>query len=178
MDLPRAAAVLAVGCLALGPPALAGGWAFTEVAASAGVAFEHTLPDGVPVTEPMMMSGGAAAADLDGDGWPDLVAVRGPDLGVALYRNRGDGTFEDRADAAGVRLAGRFVHSVGVADIDGDEDLDLLFGGIQGQRPALFANRGDGTFDNISADAGLVSNRDTFSSAFADIDLDGDLDLF
>ena len=74
---------------------LVGGWQFVEVAADVGVSFEHQLPVGAPVTEPLMMHGGAAAGDLDGDGLQDLVAVRGPDLGNALYRQLPDGSFEE-----------------------------------------------------------------------------------
>ncbi|MEM1178133.1 MAG: CRTAC1 family protein [Acidobacteriota bacterium] len=175
--IAAAALIAAVPAFGDESPSRLGGWTFTEVAVDAGVRFEHSLPAGAP-GEPLMMHGGAAAGDLDGDGRLDLVAVRGPELGVALYVNLGDGTFADRADDAGIRLAGRFVHGVAMADIDGDDDLDVLFGGVAAQRPVLMANRGDGTFEDISATAGLVSNRDTFSSAFADIDLDGDLDLF
>ena len=160
------------------PLAIEGGWHFVEVAAEAGVLFEHALPDGVPVTEPLMMHGGAAAGDVNGDGWLDLVTVRGPELGNGLYLGSASGVFVEVGEAAGIRFEGRFTHGVGLADLDDDGDLDLLFGSAVAEDPILLANRGDGTFEDVSPDSGIISHEDTFSSAFGDYDLDGDLDVF
>ncbi|MFP6663460.1 MAG: CRTAC1 family protein, partial [Deltaproteobacteria bacterium] len=99
------------------------------------------------------------------------------------FRNRGDGTFEDVAAAARVDLAG--VDSSGpiFADIDGDGWLDLLVlanvAGGDGLPLRLFQNQGNGRFANRTSATGLHFTRATsFSAALADIDRDGDLDLF
>ncbi|MEM9556762.1 MAG: CRTAC1 family protein [Acidobacteriota bacterium] len=169
-----------------GAPAPGGGaaWTFVDATAAAGLSAEHGfLPDTV-LSEPHWMSGGAAAADVDGDGWTDLFVVRG-ELGPGLlFRNRGDGTFEEIAAAIGLAVGGVGAITNGPAfgDVDGDGDPDLLLGGIEGAEPRLFANQldepGVGRFVEVTADSGLFAGEDTFSSGFGDIDGDGDLDLF
>ena len=133
-----------------------------------------------PLTEPQSISGGVAAGDFDRDGWPDLYVVRGnlgPNL---LFRNRGgDGAFvfEEVGESAGLAISGSGVGPT-FGDLDGDGWLDLVIGGIDGDSPRLFRNLRDGTFEEITASAGIFSSRDTFSVALGDYDLDGDLDLF
>jgi hypothetical protein len=132
---------------------------------------------GLLASELIAMSGGVAAGDYDADGWVDLYAVGGELGQTRLLRNRGDGTFEDRTVAAGVGLPGALTCGPTFADYDGDGWLDLLVGGHLGTPLTLLRNRGDGTFEDVTAGSGLTSATSNFSSAFGDYDGDGDLDL-
>ena len=125
------------------------------------------------------MSGGAAAGDFDGDGWMDLYVTR-INLPNQLFRNRGDGTFEDVSAAAGVDL-----HSLSAgcafADIDNDGDQDLLVLTFA-DRNYLFINDGTGHFQEQAAARGVDFEHElgehwSTSGAFGDADNDGDLDL-
>jgi hypothetical protein len=128
----------------------------------------------------MAMGPGAAAADYDGDGFIDLFVAR-YDLANQLFRNQGDGTFEDVAATAGVAVEG--VHN-GAAwgDVDGDGDVDLYVTAHFGPT-LLHINQGDGTFTEEAAArgaqlmdvAGVCAGM--FSASFSDFDHDGDLDL-
>src|SRR5262249_40240600 len=81
-------------------------WHFTEVTAEAGLSYQHGYTAGPGFREPSENAGGVAAGDYDGDGWVDLYVVRG-DIGPnLLFRNLGDGTFEEVGAAAGVALSG------------------------------------------------------------------------
>jgi cytochrome c peroxidase len=124
-----------------------------------------------------VMSGGVAAGDYDGDGWTDLYVVRAAAGSNLLFRNLGDGTFAEVGQAAGVDYSGNYNAPV-FADYDGDGDLDLFVAGISGTRPILANNDGTGRFEDITEAAGLLIDRNTFSSSFGDYDRDGDLDLF
>jgi tetratricopeptide (TPR) repeat protein len=66
---------------------------------------------------------GVAVGDIDNDGHADLLLTRW--RGLALYRNRGDGTFEDATDSAGLSGDWSWPTSAAFADLDGDGDLDL-----------------------------------------------------
>jgi hypothetical protein len=121
---------------------------------------------------------GVAVADYDADGFEDLyfAAHRGRS---ALYRNRGDGTFEPATEQAGVAVAGEAVNPLW-GDVDNDGDADL-FVGVQsytGRSSRLFLNNGDGTFADATASSGLDSSAVVGSAAFGDYDADGGLDLF
>ncbi|MCB1033888.1 MAG: VCBS repeat-containing protein [Acidobacteria bacterium] len=167
-----------VGWLAvLVPAGHAGDWQFTEVGAAAGVTFDHGYVGGATL-ERLMIAGGVAAGDYDGDGWVDLFAVGGTLGPNRLFRNRGDGTFEEVAVAAGVAGSQAPASGPTFADLDGDGWLDLVIGGIRQTPVQVYRNQGDGTFVDASAETGLVSGRDTFSAAFGDYDRDGDLDAF
>ncbi len=160
---------------------------FTEVSEQAGIHFEH-FPFQRTSQIPEDMGSGGAWGDYDGDGWPDLFLVNFaaplgvPDAEMAaspatdrLFRNRGDGTFEDVTEAAGVGAAHRGMGaSFGDYDADGDEDLFVTSWG----RNILWENQGDGTFRDVTARAGLEAEAFWAGASWADFDLDGDLDLY
>jgi hypothetical protein len=125
---------------------------------------------------------GAAAADLDNDGWPDIYVAcdSAPSL---LYRNNRDGTFREVGVAAGcafdengAALAGM---GVGVGDLDGDGWLDLVRTNFSEQVTTVYRNLG-GTFADVSIRAGLGVNRKYlgFGVACLDFDNDGWKDIF
>ncbi len=122
----------------------------------------------------------AALGDVDNDGWLDIYVANGVSrvLGApnALYRNRGDGTFTDIAPQAGVANHGR---SIGCAfgDYDNDGWLDLFVINMDGPN-ALYRNNGDGTFAEVTRQAGIEAPHDGFVGFFFDYDNDGWLDLF
>ncbi len=163
---------------------------FTNVTAQAGVDGKH-------------WGMGAAVADFNNDGWPDLyVCNYGPN---ALYRNNGDGTFTDMASGSGVDDP-RWGSSAAFADYDADGWVDLYLTnyvkfdhrkppaptcgyrgilvacGPQGLPPdgdVLYRNNGDGTFSDVTAKAGMAV-RPAFGlgAVWFDSDNDGDIDLY
>jgi hypothetical protein len=151
---------------------------FTQLAGSAvGIAFTNRLSDERSVISRNLLNGsGVAAGDFDGDGWCDLYlcALEG---GNHLYRNLGDWKFQDVTDEAGVGCPGQYSTGACFADIDGDGRLDLLVTSL-GNGLRIFHNEGGGHFKEITAEAGVASKRGSVSMALADIDGDGDLDLY
>ncbi len=158
---------------------------FVDVTADAGLDYTHgvDLPENPETAQQFftmqykVMAGGVAAGDYDRDGRIDLYVVRGAAGPNMLYRNLGNGRFEDVAAVAGIALAGDYNGPV-FADYDGDGYVDLFIGGVAGTAPVLARNLGNGRFENVTERSGIRIDRNTFSSSFGDYDLDGDLDLF
>jgi hypothetical protein len=92
-----------------------------------------------------------------------------------LFRNRGDGTFEDVAHAARV-TNDRWAKGVAWGDFDDDGDPDLYVSNLN-DRNRLYRNRGDGTFEDVAPALGVTGPRDSFPTWFWDYDNDGTLDL-
>jgi len=156
------------------------GLRFTNVTIQAGLNYVHGFLFGGPATEPQLISGGVAAGDYDNDGWVDLYVVRGPIGPNLLFRNLGNGSFQEVGQSAGLALSGTVGSGPTFADFSGDGFLDLFIGGISPTGVSFFLNNGDGTFSNITGavlETAVLSNN-TFSAAFADYDHDNDLDLF
>jgi hypothetical protein len=124
----------------------------------------------------------SAVGDYDGDGWTD-VFVGNHEGSPALLRNRGDGRFEDRIASSGIDPRGDH-HGTSWTDVDGDGRLDLYVGlgafrGHGEKANPLYRNRGDGTFERVSTDAGVDDPRGrSRATATFDYDRDGKLDLF
>lgn len=145
--------------------------------AETGVLFTNLLADIRSVTNRNLLSGsGVAAGDVDGDGRCDLYFC-GLDSENALYRNLGQWKFEQVAEASGVACPGQDSTGAAFSDVDGDGDLDLLVASL-GSGVRLFANDGKGRFTERTVEAGLQSKAGSTSMALADIDGDGDLDLY
>jgi enediyne biosynthesis protein E4 len=155
---------------------------YTNVTAAAGIT--HVQNQGPGVAQ-LVMTGGAAAGDFDNDGWVDIFVTRldAPDI---LYRNKGDGTFENVSTAAGF-TANLPTNGPAWGDVDNDGDLDLYVtaagdGSTAGaDRFYMYINDGNGGFTEQAvsrgADIGGVS-RYGQSVTFGDYDGDGYLDIF
>ncbi len=161
---------------------------YEDGTAAAGIDFVHQLVDG-KLSNIMQSDGaGGTVLDYDGDGWMDFYLVNsGPDplcspapAGTVrnpnrLYRNRGNGTFEDVTAKAGVAGSG-FGVMAAAADYDNDGRTDLVvvnFGSL-----ILYHNEGNGTFREVTGASGLTSKRAAVTATFLDADRDGFLDLF
>lgn len=177
------ASFIAAGALALAVAAQNPGVRFTEVTAAAGIRFTHNNGAFGKKYLPETMGSGLAFFDFDGDGDQDLLLVNGKDWPgrparrstAALYRNRGDGTFEDVTAGSGFD---REVYGMGVAiadyDADGDPDVYLTCLGPN----LLLRNEGRGKFTEIGKLAGVADAGFGSSAVWLDYDRDGDLDLY
>jgi ASPIC/UnbV protein/VCBS repeat protein len=131
--------------------------------------------------------GGAIAEDFDNDGLIDLMTSTAsllPETGVHFYHNNGDGTFEDRTEKANLTGVLGGLNMV-QADYNNDGYVDVLilrgaWWGSNHRIPhSLLENRGDGTFVDVTTEAGLAgATYPTQTAAWADYDNDGDLDVY
>jgi tetratricopeptide (TPR) repeat protein len=117
----------------------------------------------------------AAWADFDNDGWVDLF-VGHEHTPSQLFRNKGDGAFEDVSARAGVNRAA-FTKGVAWGDYDDDGYPDLYVSNY-GEANFLYHNKRDGTFEEIAGPLGVDQPRWSFPTWFFDYDNDGKLDLF
>jgi hypothetical protein len=119
-------------------------------------------------------------ADYDNDGWLDIFVMRGGwefPMRNSLLRNKGDGTFVDMTAESGLLFPDHATHSAAWADYDLDGWLDLYVG--HEKTPSqLFRNRGNGTFEDVSARAGVGHVSFTKGVAWGDYDDDGYPDLY
>ena len=163
------------------PPAVR----FEDVTQAAGIDFLHRT--GAAGTKYLIetMGSGVCVLDYDADGKPDLYFVQSAPLPGApadallhavLYRNRGDGTFEEKTASAHVGNEGSYGMGCAVADVDNDGDEDLYVTNFGPNR--LYLNGGDGTFAEVGRRARVDDPGWGTSAAFADYDGDGDVDLF
>jgi hypothetical protein len=166
---------------------------YVDVAEKAGLNQKIVCGPGPTIYIIETVCSGGAFFDYDNDGFLDIYIVNGSQLDDypgtemdggpkgalaprnLLYRNLGNGQFQDVTERAGV---GDTEWGQGVAwgdfDNDGDNDLYVTNWGPN----QLFRNNGDGTFTDIAQQAGVVDDDWGTSTAFGDYDNDGDLDLF
>ncbi|MBM4069876.1 MAG: CRTAC1 family protein [Planctomycetes bacterium] len=159
---------------------LGAGGGFKESARQAGIAFRmKCLPgeQGEDFKINLYDHGcGVAVGDYDGDGYEDIYFVN--QLGTnALYRNRGDGSFEDATRYAGVGLGDRICVGATFADYDNDGHADLYVTSTRGGN-VLFKNLGNGKFRDVTKEAGVDLVAHCQTAVFFDYDGDGFLDLF
>lgn len=162
------------------------GFRLEEVSREIGIDFVHQAPefDGrLAHIMPNVASVGAAVAvaDFDRDGWQDFYVTTSRQGALnRLYRNRGDGTFEDVAGAAGLADVNRAGSGVSMGavwgdyDNDGFEDIFLYKYG----RPELFRSEHGRTFRRVTDTAGLPAWVNANTAVWLDFDRDGWLDLF
>ena len=148
-----------------------GEWKFEDATKKAGI------------SKPSAKSLGVAVLDLEGDGWPDL-AVANDTQPNLLYRNRGNGTFEEVGVASGMAFSETGVARGGMgidaADYDRSGRHSLVIGNFANEMVALYRNEGNQLFVDV-APASQIGRRTLLTLAFAafffDYDLDGWLDI-
>ncbi|NJN24645.1 MAG: CRTAC1 family protein [Cyclobacteriaceae bacterium] len=173
----------------LPPMPAAGADYFLDITSSAGIDFVHSIGDDHLTNIVESVGGGAAFLDYDQDGWMDIYAVSGnfherlsdqeftPDKVERnqLYRNRGDGTFENVTEKAGVGDDG-FGMGITVADCNNDGFPDMY---ISNHGPnVLYLNNADGTFTDIAQKAGVAGDESSVGAVWLDFDNNGLVDLY
>jgi enediyne biosynthesis protein E4 len=157
---------------------------FEEVGAEVGIVFDHENGATEEKYLPETMGGGVVLFDYDHDGWLDVFLTNSgsfddPEIEArarhGLFRNRGDGTFEDRSASAGISAAGYGMGAC-AADYDRDGWMDLYVTNVGPN--ALYRGTAEGRFRDVTAEAGVGTGLWSASCAFADIDADGDPDLY
>ena len=157
---------------------------FEEIATKAGIAFKHQSGHDTRHLLPEIMGGGAALFDMDGDGALDILLVQSGRIsappatpaGHRLYRNRGDGRFDDVSETSGIAAVTGYGMGVATGDYDNDGDVDVYITGLGAN--VLLRNDGHGRFADVTRAAGVAGSGWSTSATFADIDADGHLDLF
>jgi hypothetical protein len=162
------------------------GFYLTESAGPSGIDFRHGSPTLDPKLAHIMpvvaaMSASVSVVDFDGDGLLDLYVIDSKEGSQnRLYRNKGDGTFEDVAVRMGVADLNR--QGTGVctgaiwADYDNDGFPDLFVN--KWGKPELFHNRQGKGFDRVTEKANLPPWVNANSACWVDFDRDGRVDLF
>jgi hypothetical protein len=157
---------------------------FADATAEAGIEFRHVngaSPDKHLVET---IGSGGLFFDYDGDGWIDVFLVDGgsiADPAVArqarhrLFRNRGNGTFQDVTAQSGLQHR-NYGMGACAGDYDNDGRVDLYVTNVGPN--TLYRNAGNGSFTDVTRAAGVGSPLWSTGCAFADLDKDGDLDLF
>jgi len=157
---------------------------FRDVAVSAGINFTHVSGASEQRFLPEILGSGGLFFDFDDDGWLDIFLVDGGSFADPavdrrarhrLFRNRGNGTFEDVTDASGIRHRDYGMGAC-AGDYDNDGLIDLYVTNVGPN--ALYRNTGHGRFAEIPDAGGADPELWSTSCAFLDIDRDGDLDLF
>ena len=185
-DAFLARVVVCTGTICTGVVTLSGASSpvVTERAMDAGLSVVHATVFQGPDVE--FMGGGGAVGDFDNDGDQDLFVVGGSGGADQLYINDGTGNFSEQGAGWGVART-HMGTGAAVGDYNNDGHLDLYvssLGSPTTRQPGwnvLYRNNGDGTFSDVTSIAGVsigdAFQGDTFSPAFGDYDLDGDLDL-
>lgn len=158
---------------------------FTDNTAGSGIRFRHAAAHTPEKYLIETMGSGVGLLDFDGDGLLDIFFVNGatvplfdksdPRFWNRLYRNRGDGTFADVTESAGVRGSG-YGMGVAVGDYDNDGRPDIFVTNYGAN--ILYHNEGEGRFRDVTAEAGVATGGWSTSAVFLDYDRDGRLDLF
>ncbi len=145
--------------------------------ANDGNAVFTDVTDRAGLGESLESSFEGAWADYDNDGWVDLfVANNHAGKGSVLWRNRGDGSFADVTAAAELPYLKQLL-SASWGDYDNDGDQDLYVSSIAAPNH-LFRNEADGTFTDVTFEAGVGLPLVSFPAWFFDYDNDGNLDIF
>ena len=158
---------------------------YTDEAASSGLGFTFENGDTPEHQMPETMSGGVGVFDLDNDGLLDVYAAQGgrfpplpgAPIGDRIFRNLGAGQFADVSSACGLlAMPGGYTHGVCVGDVNNDGHDDLFI--TRWRQYALYLNKG-GHLEDATQAWGLGGAQGwPTSAAFADLDGDGDLDLY
>jgi enediyne biosynthesis protein E4 len=170
---------------------------FTDITDQVGIRFEHFNGAFGKKWMPETTGGGCAFLDFDRDGKEDILLINSGQFNtpaatyksrdtrtrVTLYRNRGDGAFEDVTAKSGLRVTG-YAQGVCVGDFDNDGRHDIYVTCLGPNY--LFRNQGDGKFEDVTARAGVAGVKVNgslewkwgSSCAWVDYDRDGSLDLF
>src|SRR5215471_14428580 len=152
---------------------------FEDKVKESGITFLHRIVDDAGKTYKAVHydhGNGIAVADVDGDGLPDIYFVNQLG-GNELWKNLGNGKFQNITESAGVALKDRVSVTASFADIDNDGDQDLYVTTVRGGN-VLFENDGKGHFKDISKESGLDYVGHSSGAVFFDYNNDGLLDLY
>jgi hypothetical protein len=157
---------------------------FTEATREAGIDMRHVNGASADKYLVETMGSGGLFFDYDDDGWIDLFLVDGgsfADPAVArqarhrLFRNRGNGTFQDVTGPSGIQHR-EYGMGACAGDYDNDGRVDLYVTNVGPN--TLYRNAGGGRFTDVTRAAGVGASQWSTGCAFSDLDRDGDLDLF